>query len=353
LKPKILITAGGTGGHIFPALAMAERLSNLGWSVYWMGGTHGLEGLLVPKDKYPTLLLNFSGVRKKGVSRLLRLPFDLIRAISVALIFILKMKPNVVLGFGGYPSIPGGVAAVLARVPLVIHEQNSIPGLANKLLSKFSKTIFLGFPSVLNGGVFVGNPIRKSFNDMMSPMGRYSGRTGPICLLVTGGSLGARKFNELVPLAISKMPALLRPIVVHQAGGGNSTLVSNLYEQYGVDARVVEFFDDMAAEYAVCDLVISRAGALSVSEIATAGVASILIPYPFAVDDHQRVNASHLEKIGACLLLDDKDLTADHLSNLLSTLTRERLRDMAGSAQKYSSARAVDDMCARLEEMFR
>jgi UDP-N-acetylglucosamine--N-acetylmuramyl-(pentapeptide) pyrophosphoryl-undecaprenol N-acetylglucosamine transferase len=149
------------------------------------------------------------------------------------------------------------------------------------------------------------------------------------------------------------MPALLRPIVVHQAGSGNSALVSNLYEQFGIEAQVVEFFDDMATQYALCDLVISRAGALSVSEIATAGVASILIPYPFAVDDHQRVNASHLENIGASLLLDEEDLTADHLSNLLSTLTRERLRDMACSAQQYSSAKAVDDMCARLEEMFR
>ena len=348
MNRTILIMAGGTGGHIYPGLAVADALKAEGWNIVWLGAPNSMEAELVPKHGYPVAWVNFSGVRGKGLLRLLTLPFTLLRALGQSADAILRQRPDVVLGMGGYITMPGGLMAAVLRRPLVIHEQNSIAGLSNKLLAKLSTRVLSGFPDVLKGTQWCGNPVRADIAALPAPQQRFAGRSGKLNVLVVGGSLGAKALNEAMPQALALLPEENRPRVIHQTGKQHFAAVQQLYRQAGVQADIRPFLDDMAACYADADVVICRAGALTIAELAAAGVASILIPFPFAVDDHQTHNARFLSGRGAAWLLPQSELSAEKLAQLLREVTRERLAAMAQqarSAAKADAALAVARVC--------
>ena len=345
---SILIMAGGTGGHIFPAIAVADILRKQGWHVTWLGAPGSMEAELVPKHGYEMAMVRFSGLRGKGLLRKLMLPVNLLVALWQSAVAMFRYRPDVVLGMGGYITFPGGMMAALLRRPLVVHEQNSIAGLSNKVLARFAKKVLSGFPDVLPDAIWCGNPVRNQIVAQDTPAERYAGRTGKLNVLVVGGSLGAKAINEALPQALAKMPDAARPNVVHQTGKAHHASVVSLYKEAGVIADIVPFIDDMAASYAKADLVICRAGALTVAELAAAGVASLLIPFPFAVDDHQTHNARFLSDRGAAILLPQPELSADRLAQLLSGLDREKLTVMAQQAlslARTNAAGAVADVC--------
>jgi UDP-N-acetylglucosamine--N-acetylmuramyl-(pentapeptide) pyrophosphoryl-undecaprenol N-acetylglucosamine transferase len=353
---SILIMAGGTGGHIFPALAVADILRSQGWRVTWLGAPNSMEAELVPKHGYTMAWVRFSGVRGKGLLRWLRLPFDILIALWQSAVAIFRTRPDVVLGMGGYITCPGGMMAALLRRPLVIHEQNSIAGLSNKLLARIAQKILSGFPEVLPHSIWCGNPVRTEIAALPDPQQRYAARNGKLNVLVVGGSLGAQAINEVLPRALALLPPALRPNVLHQTGKQHFTAVQSLYQQLDVQAEIKPFLDEMAKHYANADLVICRAGALTIAELAAAGVASILIPFPFAVDDHQTRNAQFLSQRGAAILLPQADLSAEKLAQLLRELVagegnREKLLAMAGQARsvaKADAAQRVAQVCAEL-----
>jgi UDP-N-acetylglucosamine--N-acetylmuramyl-(pentapeptide) pyrophosphoryl-undecaprenol N-acetylglucosamine transferase len=353
---SILIMAGGTGGHIFPALAVADILRAQGWRVTWLGAPNSMEAELVPKHGYTMAWVRFSGVRGKGLLRWLRLPFDMLIALWQSAVAIFRTRPDVVLGMGGYITFPGGMMAALLRRPLVIHEQNSIAGLSNKLLARIAQKILSGFPEVLPHAIWCGNPVRNEIAALPDPQQRYSARNGKLNVLVVGGSLGAKAINEVLPRALALLPPTLRPNVLHQTGKQHFAAVQSLYQQLDVQAEIKPFLDEMAKHYANADLVICRAGALTIAELAAAGVASILIPFPFAVDDHQTRNAQFLSQRGAAILLPQADLSAEKLAQLLRELVagegnREKLLAMAKQARnvaKADAAQRVAQVCAEL-----
>ena len=353
---SILIMAGGTGGHIFPALAVADILRAQGWRVTWLGAPNSMEAELVPKHGYTMAWVRFSGVRGKGLLRLLLLPFDLLIALWQSAVAIFRIRPDVVLGMGGYITFPGGMMAALLRRPLVIHEQNSIAGLSNKLLARIAQKILSGFPEVLPHAIWCGNPVRNEIATLPDPQQRYGARSGKLNVLVVGGSLGAQAINEVLPRALALLPPALRPNVLHQTGKQHFAAVQRLYQQLDVQAEIKPFMDEMAKHYANADLVICRAGALTIAELAAAGVASILIPFPFAVDDHQTRNAQFLSQRGAAILLPQADLSAEKLAQLLRELVagegnREKLLAMARQARnvaKADAAQRVAQVCAEL-----
>ncbi len=351
MSRSILIMAGGTGGHIMPGLAVADILRAQGWSVTWLGVPGSMEAELVPKHGYEMAWVNFSGVRGKGALRLLLLPFTLLRALGQSAAAILRHRPDVVLGMGGYITFPGGLMAVLLRRPLVIHEQNSIAGLSNKVLARIAQKVLSGFPDVLPQAIWCGNPVRSSIAALPEPQQRYAMRSGKLNLLVVGGSLGAKALNETLPKALAMLPLDERPVVLHQTGKQHFEAVRRSYQQAGVQAVIKPFLDEMAKCYGNADLVICRAGALTVAELAAAGVASILIPFPFAVDDHQTHNARFLSERGAARLLPQSELNAEKLAQLLRELTREKLLAMAQlsrSVAKPDAAQRVAQVCAEL-----
>jgi len=338
----IMIMAGGTGGHVFPALAVAGYLKQQGWRVVWLGAKRGMEATLVPKHGYEVAWVRFSGLRGKGLMRAALLPFNLLVAFWQSARAIFAQRPDVVLGMGGYISFPGGMMASLLHRPLVIHEQNSVAGLANKVLARLADKILEGFPGSLPGAQFSGNPVRKDIAALGAPGARYAVRSGRLRLLVIGGSLGAQILNETVPQALALLPQGERPEVTHQAGEKNIAALRAGYAGAGVRAELVAFIDDMAARYADADVVLCRAGALTVAELACAGVASILVPLPHAVDDHQTGNAKFLSKRGAAILLPQAELSADTLADLLCGLTRERLLEMAEKARSLGKPDATE-----------
>lgn len=351
----ILIMAGGTGGHVFPGLAVADYLRQAGWRVVWLGTEAGMELKLVPQRGYETEVIRFSGLRGKHPVAWLLLPLRLIKAFWQSSRIIQRVKPDVVLGMGGYPAFPGGMMASLLNKPLVIHEQNSVPGLTNKILAQLADRIFLGFPDAIlahkEKTACSGNPVRAEIAQMAVPQERFGGRQGKLNLLVVGGSLGAQILNSVVPQALKLMPENLRPLVVHQTGAAHLDTVKTTYEELQLDGEVIAFIDDMARRYAVCDLVVCRAGALTVAELSAAGVASILVPYPHAVDDHQTGNARFLSSHGAAVLLPQHELTAQKLADLLASLTREKLLGMAMAARnqaKPQATRMVAEACIEL-----
>ena len=356
MNRSILIMAGGTGGHIFPALAVADILRAQGWKVTWLGAPNSMEAELIPRHKYEMAWVRFSGVRGKGVLRLLRLPFDLLVAMWQSGAAILHHRPDVVLGMGGYITVPGGIVAALLRRPLVIHEQNSIAGLGNKVLARFAQKVLSGFPDVLPRAIWCGNPVRKDIAALPEPQQRYAARSGRLNVLVVGGSLGAKAINEALPRALALLPQNDRPNVLHQTGKQHFEAVKRAYQQAGVQADIKPFMDEMAKHYGNADLVICRAGALTVAELAAAGVASILIPFPFAVDDHQTRNAQFLSKRGAAALLPQGELSAEKLAQLLRDFGnkeqgREKLLAMAQHARglaKADAALAVAAICGEL-----
>jgi UDP-N-acetylglucosamine--N-acetylmuramyl-(pentapeptide) pyrophosphoryl-undecaprenol N-acetylglucosamine transferase len=344
----ILVMAGGTGGHVFPALAVASELRAAGWRVVWLGSRNGMEATLVPQQGYAVEWVRFAGLRGKGVLRMLLLPANLLLAFWQSAKAIFRVRPDVVLGMGGYISFPGGMMAVLLNRPLVVHEQNSIAGLANRVLAQVADRVLCGFPNVLKKSVWLGNPVRADITALPPPEQRFAGRAGPMRLLVIGGSLGAQALNELVPQALALIPAGERPAVTHQAGAKHLEGLTGHYRSAGVEGELLTFIDDMAARYSEADLVICRAGALTVAELSAAGVASILVPFPHAVDDHQTHNARFLSEAGAAVLVQQRDLTARGLADQLLAFTRETLLAMASKARalgKPDAAAAVARVC--------
>jgi UDP-N-acetylglucosamine--N-acetylmuramyl-(pentapeptide) pyrophosphoryl-undecaprenol N-acetylglucosamine transferase len=343
----IVIMAGGTGGHIMPGLAVADYLRRHGWKVVWMGNPEGMEARLVPEYGYETAWVKFSALRGKGLLRKFMLPINLLKGFAQALGHFKRIKPDVVLGLGGFISFPGGMMAVLKGIPLVLHEQNSIPGLANKVLARVADRVLTGFPDALPKGQWVGNPVRHPIAVLPAPSFRYGQREGRLRILVIGGSLGAQALNEAMPQALALMTPDERPEVRHQAGEKHIEALRSAYAAAGVEAQTLAFIDDMAEAYGWADLVICRAGALTVAELAAAGVASVLVPYPHAVDDHQTANARFLSHAGAAMLLPQAELTAERLV-LIRNLTRAQLLEMAEKARELAlpdAAETVAKIC--------
>ena len=348
---SILIMAGGTGGHIFPALAVADCLRAQGWRITWLGARNSMEAELVPKHGYTIAWVRFSGLRGKGWLRQVLLPFNLLIALAQSAAALLRHRPDVVLGMGGYITFPGGLMAALLKRPLLIHEQNSIAGLSNKVLAKLATRVLCGFPKVLPQAEWCGNPVRDSITALPEPEARYTARTGALNLLVVGGSLGAKAINDCVPQALALLPVNARPLVLHQTGKQHFVAVQAAYQLAGVTAELKPFLDDMAGHYGWADIVICRAGALTIAELAAAGVASILIPFPFAVDDHQTGNAHFLSEHNAALLLPQSQLNARTLADLLRNMTRAHALQMAQAARKLAkpeAAQRVAQVCMEL-----
>lgn len=344
----ILIMAGGTGGHIFPALAVADYLRDRGWKVVWLGARTGMEATLVPQHGYDVEWIRFSGLRGKGMLRMVLLPANVLIAFWQSARAIFRVRPDVVLGMGGYIAFPGGMMAALLNRPLVLHEQNSIAGLANKALSLVADRILAGFPGALKKSEWTGNPVRGGIAALPVPEERFRERIGNLRVLVIGGSLGAKVLNDLIPEALALMPEARRPAVTHQAGEKHIATLEQNYRGRGIPATTLAFIRDMASAYADADLVICRAGALTVAELAAAGVASVLVPFPYAVDDHQTTNARFLADRDAAILLPQSELNPRRLADLLLEFTREKLLDMAKKARalgKPDATRIVAEHC--------
>lgn len=347
----LLVMAGGTGGHVFPGLAVARALRDEGWRVVWLGNRSGMEATLVPKHDIPMEFIQFGGLRGKGLVTKLLLPLNLLRAFWQSIGALRRVKPDVVLGMGGYITFPAGMMASLLGRPLVLHEQNSIAGLANKVLAKVADRVLCAFPDALPDSEWTGNPVRAELAAIPDPESRYDHRTGPLRILVVGGSLGAAALNDVVPKALALLPQATRPTVRHQAGAKQIDQLRANYTAAGVAGETVPFIDDMAAAYADADLVICRAGAMTVSEVAAAGVAALFVPFPHAVDDHQTTNARFLSKQGAALLVQQNALTAEGLAQTIAGLDRGQLKDMARAARslaKPEATRRVAEICRQL-----
>nr|CAA6830235.1 MAG: UDP-N-acetylglucosamine--N-acetylmuramyl-(pentapeptide) pyrophosphoryl-undecaprenol N-acetylglucosamine transferase (EC [uncultured Thiotrichaceae bacterium] len=351
-KRPILITAGGTGGHVYPGLAVARALMAQDIPVIWMGTHAGLEATVVPEAGIEMAWLTVTGLRGKGWKTLVQAPLKLTMALFQSVQIMLKHKPVVVLGMGGFVAGPGGLVAALMGKPVVIHEQNAVPGLTNKLLSKVSRRVLEGFPGTFTPGNKVqatGNPVRMDIAGLPAPVERLADRDDePVHLLVIGGSLGATALNEMVPQALTLLPENVRPIVRHQAGTRNIDDAKEAYSRSVVDADVTAFIVDMAEAYGWADLIICRSGALTVAEVAAAGVASILVPYPYAVDDHQTANGAYLADNGAAQLIQQSDLSPEKLASLLMGLCAERgqLVKMGIMARKLAKPYATMQVAA-------
>lgn len=342
-----MVMAGGTGGHLFPALAVADWLKQQGCRITWLGSARSMESRLVPEYGYPLEQIEVSGLRGVGLKRRLLGPFVVLRALWQAANVLRRTRPNLVLGMGGFVTGPGGFMARLLRIPLVIQEQNAIPGLTNRLLARLATRVFEAFPGSFAGRLHAetsGNPVRREIIELPQPAERFTGRGGPIRLLVLGGSLGARAINQTVPEALSLMDPASRPEVRHQAGEKLLDETLTRYRSLAVEGDVKAFERDMAAAYGWADLAICRAGALTVSELAAAGLGAILIPYPHAVDDHQTHNAAFLVNAGAALLQPQDALNGQALARLLMPLMNDRstLQRMAASARRLAVADAAE-----------
>jgi UDP-N-acetylglucosamine--N-acetylmuramyl-(pentapeptide) pyrophosphoryl-undecaprenol N-acetylglucosamine transferase len=348
----VLIMAGGTGGHVFPALALARLLRAASHEVVWLGTQKGLEARVVPADGFPIEWLSMSGLRGKGALTLLAAPFKLLLAIWQALGVMRRRQPRLVVGFGGFVTGPGGIAAWLMRRPLLIHEQNAIAGYSNRMLSHIARRVLSAFPNAFPHGVdaaVVGNPVRAEIVAQEPPAARFARREGSLRLLVVGGSLGASRLNAVVPFAVAQLARSgLTLHVRHQAGERGIDAARAAYTEAQVTADVAPFIEDMARAYADADLVICRAGALTVSELAAVGVASVLVPFPAAVDDHQTFNAQFLVREGAAVLIADRDLTAERLAATLRELCagRGKLLAMAERARLVARPRAAEELAA-------
>ncbi len=355
----VLIMAGGTGGHVFPALAVADELRSRGIPVVWLGTKAGIESRLVPQAGYPIEWMSITGLRGKNTLTLLLAPVRITMACWQALSVLLKRKPCAVLGMGGFASGPGGLMAWLIRKPLIVHEQNAIAGMTNKILAKFADVVLQAFPMVFEKAVTTGNPVRQSICEIKTPEVRFAQQVhvaqqaqAPknLRLLIIGGSLGAVKLNEIIPSALTKINKEQRPEVVHQTGLKNIDVTKKSYKDAKVEAKVEAFIDDMPAVYEWADLVICRAGAMTVFELAAAGIASILVPYPHAVDDHQTQNAYYLEKNGGAIIKQQNELSTDWLVETINDFSanRKKLLDMAIAARKLAiphSAKTIADAC--------
>ena len=349
---RALIMAGGTGGHVFPALAVAGELQSRGWQVEWLGSEQGMENRLVPHAGITLHRLSVRGLRGGGIARKLTAPLMLLRSVWQALRIMRRVQPDVVLGFGGYASGPGGLAARLAGKPLLIHEQNAVAGMTNRYLSRLAQVSLQAFPGALKGAQVVGNPVRTEILVITAPTMRYIEHKGPLRILVLGGSQGAQALNAKLPSGFAQAFAEEPLAIRHQCGKGHLQVTQSAYQKAGIKAEVSEFIDDMQAVYAWADLVICRAGALTVSEVAAAGVPALFVPFPAAVDDHQTRNAEFLVKAGAARLLPQSELNPAALTAVLADLhSRDALVMMARKARQLAvvdSAKRVADICQEL-----
>lgn len=352
-KP-IMIMAGGTGGHVYPALAVADYLQQQGIPLLWLGTTRGLEAKVVPAQGYQLLTINISGLRGKGFIKWLFAPFIVLIALLQTIIILVQRRPAAVLGMGGFVSGPGGIAAWLMRIPLCIHEQNAIAGLTNRLLAPFAHTVMAAFPNAFKESLAVkitGNPVRNEILNVQTEKSQTKQQTeSTIRLLVLGGSLGARALNQVIPETLAILPNDVKFEVKHQTGEKLFAETEAHYKSFNISAELVPFIDDMAEVYAWADVVICRAGALTIAELAVVGVASILIPFPYAVDDHQTANAQYLSEQGGAILCPQSELSKERLAEWLNELyhARDRLQEMATISRdkaKPEATRQVSDLC--------
>jgi UDP-N-acetylglucosamine--N-acetylmuramyl-(pentapeptide) pyrophosphoryl-undecaprenol N-acetylglucosamine transferase len=362
----ILIMAAGSGGHVFPGLAIAKELAARGWNVHWMGTPGGMEGKLVRQAGYPMVAVNMSGVRGKGAAAWLVLPFRIARAFWQSTVAIFRIRPDVVMSMGGYVAFPGGMMAALWGKPLVVHEPGAVAGITNRVLAPLADRVIVGLEGAFDRCLAqrwtrllpkprrvdrLGTPVRDEITAVPPPQERYAGRTGPLRLLVVGGSLGAQTLNDLVLAAVASMPPGERPEIVHQAGEKLFDGLRSAYATRDVRAEVLPFVDDMAARYAWCDVLICRSGAITVAEITAAGVASILFPLPWFVGDEQAANARFLAERDAGIALKQLETQPAQLARILHGLDRKGLAGMAGRARALGEPGATKrcaDVCMEL-----
>jgi UDP-N-acetylglucosamine--N-acetylmuramyl-(pentapeptide) pyrophosphoryl-undecaprenol N-acetylglucosamine transferase len=343
--------AGGTGGHIFPGLAVAEALRERAWRVHWLGAPASMESQLVPPRGFAFETIDFSGVRGKGLRTLVLLPLRLLKACWQSVKVVRRVRPDVVIGLGGYITFPAGMVSVLLGRPLVLHEQNSVAGMANRILATVAKRVFTAFPGVIKQAAWVGNPLRAAFLQQPGPSERLGTRTGPLRLLVVGGSLGAKGLNDAVPKALALIPADRRPTVLHQSGAKQIDELRANYLAAGVQADLTPFIDDTAHAYADADLIVCRAGASTVTEIAAVGAAAVFVPFPFAVDDHQTSSARFLVDAGGGWLIQQRDLTPQWLADLIQSTGRPELIRRALAAKSLAKTTATADVVKACEEL--
>jgi UDP-N-acetylglucosamine--N-acetylmuramyl-(pentapeptide) pyrophosphoryl-undecaprenol N-acetylglucosamine transferase len=350
----LMVMAGGTGGHVYPAMAVADHLKAEGWNIVWLATEGGMENRLIAGKGYGVAVIRMRGVRGKGLLRKLAAPLQVFFACVQSYKALRQYRPNVVLGMGGFAAFPGGLTAWLLRRPLVIHEQNSIAGLTNRVLTHFARKVLAAFPSAFGDkGELVGNPVRADIAALPTPEQRLAGRIGPLRLLVVGGSLGAQALNEMVPQALALLPEDARPEVIHQAGEKHIEVLNENYRKAGVQAETRAFIEDMAATYAWADVVICRAGALTIAELSAAGIASVLVPFPHAVDDHQTWNAHYLADNGAAVLLPQTEMTPEKLAQSIAGYDREELFAMSQRARALGKPQATAMVAAICKEQAR
>ncbi|WP_027253676.1 undecaprenyldiphospho-muramoylpentapeptide beta-N-acetylglucosaminyltransferase [Photobacterium halotolerans] len=344
---RLLVMAGGTGGHVFPALAVARQLQQQGWEIRWLGTADRMEADLVPRHGIDIDFIKVKGLRGQGIKKLLAAPFQIVGAILQARRYIRAWQPDAVLGMGGYVSGPGGVAAWISGIPVILHEQNAVAGLTNRWLSRIAASVLQAFPGAFPGKAVVGNPVRRDVTELAAPAQRLAEREGPVRILVMGGSQGARILNQTVPAAAAQLGGDVD--IWHQAGKGNQASTEQTYSQCGVQSyKVTEFIDDVAAAYDWADLVVCRSGALTVSELSAAGVGAIFVPFMHK-DRQQALNADHLVECGAAYMIEQPDLTADRLAQLITTLDRPALLTMAEAARQA----AILDADARVADVIK
>lgn len=341
-----LLMAGGTGGHIFPALAVAASLKAKGHHVVWLGSRDSMEERLVPQHGIHLETIAMKGIRGNGLKRKLFLPVMLYHAVQAVREIIRRQRIDAVIGFGGFVTFPGGVAAKLSGIPLIIHEQNAVAGMSNRYLAKWAARVLYAFPSAFDAypDGLVGNPVRAEIAQLPEPKQRFAERSGNLKIFVVGGSLGAQVLNDLVPQAMALLPEHQRPQIIHQSGRGKLPALEQAYQTAGVSAQCIEFVDDMVSAYRNADVVICRAGALTIAELTAAGVGALLVPYPHAVDDHQTANARFMVSADAGLLLPQAQLTAAKLAEILGGLTREQCLQWAEQARTLALPDSADDV---------
>ena len=355
MTKKLMIMAAGTGGHIFPGIAIAQTMRARGWEVSWLGTAHGMETELVPKAGIPMDTIDFAGLRGKGLAHTVKGAFKMAASFITCRRYLGNRRPDVVLGMGGYVTVPGGLTARSRGIPLALVNADAALLLSNKTLAPVAQRVLFGFPAdfgkAAGKAVVTGNPVRQQILDLPVPGERFAGRSGPLRVLVVGGSLGAKVLNDSVPAALALIDPALRPIVTHQSGKKNIDALRASYLQAGVNANVVDFIDDMAAAYANADLVICRAGAITVSELTAAGVASVLVPFVASTTSHQRDNAVWMDKQGAACYLPQGELNPQRLASLLQDTTRERCLAMAQAAHGVGKRDANEAIARELEKL--
>ncbi|MDR1529683.1 MAG: undecaprenyldiphospho-muramoylpentapeptide beta-N-acetylglucosaminyltransferase [Burkholderiales bacterium] len=356
-----MITTGGTGGHIYPGVAVAHKLQAAGWQVFWLGTENGMEARIVPNENIEFESISFDGIRGKGLRTMIFGSFELLRALWQSMNIIKRRRPDVVIGFGGFASFPGAFAAVAKNVPLVIHEANAVPGLANRILRYGADKVLVGFRGVFREGkghdvIWSGNPVREEMLRQPPPDDRFLKRAGTLQLLVVGGSLGAQAINKIVPAALKSLPEDKRPRVVHQVGKNHLDAVQKIYAEHQIDAVCVPFIDEMGRAYSEADIVICRGGAMTIAELTAVGVGALIVPLASAIADEQSANAEALTRIQAADKISQKDLTADVLAKWLMGMTRERALAMANAAYALRRENAAEDamkVCMGLGSAFR